>query len=69
MNAYAAVAAVLGFLAAAHIRATATVGGAHFTVPLVWLLVAGAVLFLAAVVLWIARDDGFWLTPQPAAGR
>ena len=70
MNAYAAVAAVLGFLAAAHTRATATVGGAHLTVPLLWLLAAGVLLVLAAVVLalWraIMRDGGFWLTPRPA---
>ena len=48
MNAYAAVAAVLGFLAAAHIRATATVGGAHLSIPLLWLLAAGVLLILAA---------------------
>ncbi len=70
MNAYAAVAAVLGFLAAAHTRATATVGAAHLTVPLLWLLAAAVVLALAAVVLalWraIMRDGGFWLTLSPA---
>ena len=70
MNAYAAVAAVLGFLAAAHIRATATVGGAHLSIPLLWLLAAGVLLVLAAVVLalWraIMQDGGFWLTVAPA---
>ena len=73
MNAYAAIAAVLGFLAAAHTKATATVGATHLAIPLLWLLAAAVVLVLAAVVLalWraIMRDGGFWLAAQPSQGR
>ena len=70
MNLYAAIAAVLGILAAAHTRATATVGATHLSVPLIWLLAAAVVLALAAAVLYLARavmrDGGWWLAASPA---
>ena len=70
MNAYAAIAAVLGYLGLAHTRATATIGGAHLTLPALWLLAAAVVLALAFGVLWLvrsmARDGGWWLAvPGP----
>ena len=65
MNFYAAVAAVLAVLAGAHIRATVTAGGAHRSVPLLWLLAAAVVLVLVFAVLWLvrsmAREGGWWL--------
>ena len=70
MNAYTAIAAVIGWLTFAHTRATATLGGAHLTVPALWLLAAAVVLALAAAVLWLvrsmARDGGWWLAASPA---
>ncbi len=69
MNLYAAIAAVVGILAAAHTRATVTVGATHAAFPMLWLLAAAVVLALAAMVLivWraIMRDGGLWLTPRP----
>lgn len=70
MNACAAIAAVLGILTAAHTKATATIGGTHLAVPLLWLLAAAVVLALAFGVLWLvrsmARDGGWWLATASA---
>ena len=70
MNAYAAIAAVLGYLGLAHARATATVGGAHLAASGLWLLAAAVVLVLVFAVLWLlrsmARDGGWWLALMPA---
>jgi hypothetical protein len=70
MNAYGAIALVIGWLSVMHTKATATVGTAHLTIPLLWLLAAAVVLALAAMVLivWraIMRDGGLWLTVKPA---
>ena len=70
MNVYAVVAVVAGYLGLLHTRATATVGGAHLTLPALWLLAAAVVLALAAAVLWLvrsmARDGGWWLAMSPA---
>ena len=70
MNVFYAIAAVLGYLGLWPARATATVGGAHLTLPALWLLAAAVVLALAAVVLYlvrsIARDGGWWLAMSPA---
>ena len=70
MNAYAAVAAVIGWLTFAHTKATATIGGAHLAAPGLWLLAAAVVLALAFGVLWLvrsmARDGGWWLAASPA---
>lgn len=71
MNAYAAIAAVFGYLGLWHARATATIGGAHFTLPALWLLAAAVVLALFVLVLWLARavmrDGGWWLAFQGGA--
>lgn len=70
MNAYAAIAAVIAWLTMAHTRATATIGGAHLTLPALWLLAAAVVLALTAGVLYLARavmrDGGWWLATSPA---
>ena len=70
MNAYAVIAAVIGWLTFAHTKATATIGGAHLTLPALWLVAAAVVLALAATVLYlvrsIARDGGWWLALSPA---
>ena len=69
MNAYGAIALIVGWLSIMHTKATATIGAAHLTIPLPWLLAAAVVLALAALVLivWraIMRDGGLWLTPRP----
>ena len=68
MNVYGAIAAVFAVFAVAHTRATATVGGAHLTVPLLWLLAAAVVLALAAMVLILWRAimrDGLRSSPYP----
>ena len=71
MNAYAATALIIGWLTVAHTRATATVGGTHLSIPLIWLLALAIVLALAfaVLILWraIMRDGGLWLTPRPAS--
>jgi hypothetical protein len=70
VNLYAVIAAVLGYLGLARAQATATLGGAHLTLPALWLLAAAVVLALAAAVLWLvrsmARDGGWWLAASPA---
>jgi hypothetical protein len=63
VNAYAAIAAVLGYLGLLHTRATATVGGVHLILPALWLVVAALVLILAIGLLWLVRSiarDGGW---------
>lgn len=73
MNAYGAIAVVFGVIAAAHTKATATAGGAHLTVPLLWLLVAAVVLVLAVMALHLARlimrDRGLWLAARTVGGQ
>lgn len=60
--------AVLGLAVSARTRLTATVHGAHFAVPVLWLLAAAVVLALAAAVLYLARsvvrDGGLRLRPR-----
>jgi hypothetical protein len=56
--------AVIAVAASARTRLTATAGGAHLTVPVLWLLAAIVLLALVALVLWLirlaVRDGGFW---------
>ena len=68
MNVYGAIAAVFAVFTVAHTRATATVGGAHLAVPMLWLLAAAGVLALAAMVLILCRAimrDGLRSSPYP----
>jgi hypothetical protein len=70
MNVYSLVALVFGWAMVGHTKATVAFHGASFTLPLLWLVVAGVVLALAAAVLFlvraIARDGGWWLAASPA---
>jgi hypothetical protein len=70
MNIYSVIAVVLGVFGAAHAKATATIGGAHLTVPLLGLLTVAVILALAVIALWLVRliasDGGFWLAARPA---
>lgn len=70
MNAYSVTVLIAVWATMARTHMTATLGGAHLTVPALWLLAAAVVLALAFGVLWLVRsmvrDGGWWLAASPA---
>lgn len=69
MNIYYVLAIVVGWLVAAHTRATATIGGAHLVLPALWLVAAAVVLALAVMVLILIRTlirEGWGIVPGTA---